>query len=155
MIDEFSTVLNNFLSAGVKGVRLRGSPSLLVNENFQNESIDTSTHGFMHLDYGFYTHTQTEYLDELGPVLKKWRDIVKEKSDNGPFMLAEELKTLEPFKVNSSLIIDLPQRSHVFAPYKQLSASQLRSDLNGVFAFLENKYWALWKVCTNFIIIYF
>ncbi|KAF5308625.1 hypothetical protein FQR65_LT18022 [Abscondita terminalis] len=148
LIDEFSKVLHRFLDAGAKGIRLTGAPYLLVDKNFKDERI-TNIVGFGLTDYGFYKHIYTEYLPELGIVLKPWHDIVKNKTEGGPFMLSENLKTLDVFKVNNSLIIDLPLQSRVFSSNKQLTAEQIDADVNSTFLFLENKYWPLWQHTTS------
>lgn len=146
VVGEFSSTLSR-LATHCKGVRLTGAPRLLVDDSFGDESIDTSRVGFTHLEYGFYAHARTEYLAELGPLLGDWRRQVKQATDNGPFMLSEELRTLEPFKVNNSLVIDLPLQSRPLGK-PVVSASSLNADLAESFGFLEGKYWPLWKVRT-------
>lgn len=144
VINEFSSILHNFLDAGAKGVRLTGAPYLLVDRSFKDEGIAQFV-GFGLTDYGFYTHTNTAYLPGLGRLLNQWREIVKNKTDGGPFMLTESLKDLDVFKVNNSLVIDLPLQARVFSSNKQLLAPQINNDLNSVFLILENKYWPLWQ----------
>lgn len=140
-------VISNLLEAGAKGIRLTGAPYLLIDGELKDDGI-SGLPGFGLTDYGFYTHTNTEYLSGLGPLLKQWRDIVKSKT-NGPFMLSENLRNLDVFKVNNSLMIDLPFRPRIFGPNKQLVAAQINADLNAAFLFLENKYWPLWQVSFN------
>lgn len=143
VVNEFSMVISNLLEAGAKGIRLTGAPYLLIDGELKDDGI-SGLPGFGLTDYGFYTHTNTEYLSGLGPLLKQWRDIVKSKT-NGPFMLSENLRNLDVFKVNNSLMIDLPFRPRIFGPNKQLVAAQINADLNAAFLFLENKYWPLWQ----------
>ncbi|KAF2905863.1 hypothetical protein ILUMI_00304 [Ignelater luminosus] len=148
VVDEFSTILRNYLDAGVKGIRLTGAPYLLVDRNLKDEE-HSRLPGFYLTDYGFYTHTNTEYRDELGPLIKQWRDVVKSKLPNAPFILTENvLKNLDKFKVNNTLMIDLPSESSVFSN-KKLSASQINSNLSVTFLLLENKYWPLWQHNTS------
>ncbi|KAK4884377.1 hypothetical protein RN001_000648 [Aquatica leii] len=150
VVDTFSAALNNFLDAGAKGIRLTGAPYLLVDKSLNDERI-SSLLGFGLTDYGFYTHTNTEYLPGLGPVLKQWREIVKNKTDGGPFMLSESLKDLDVFKVNNTLVIDLPLQARVFSSNKQLTAEEIDNDIKSVFLFLENKYWPLWQHSTSVV----
>ncbi|KAB0790684.1 hypothetical protein PPYR_03799 [Photinus pyralis] len=144
VVNEFSNVLHSFIEAGVKGIRLTGAPYLLVDPGFKDDGISQLI-GFGLTDYGFYTHTNTEYLPDLGRLLNQWREIVKDKAEGGPFMLSESLKDLDAFKVNNSLVIDLPLQARVFSSNKQLLAPQINNDLNSVFLILENKYWPLWQ----------
>lgn len=144
VVNEFSNVLHGFIEAGVKGIRLTGAPYLLVDPGFKDDGISQFI-GFGLTDYGFYTHTNTEYLPDLGRLLNQWRQIVKDKADGGPFMLSESLKDLDAFKVNNTLVIDLPLQARVFSSNKQLLAPQINNDLNSVLLILENKYWPLWQ----------
>lgn len=70
---------------------------------------------------------------------------MKAKSENGPIFLAEDLVTLEPYKVNSSYVIDLPQQSEVLTS-RNISASELVRGLNATLVLL-NDTWPLWRVC--------
>ncbi|KAF5297103.1 hypothetical protein FQA39_LY02683 [Lamprigera yunnana] len=144
VVNEFSNILYDFIHSGAKGIRLTGAPYLLVDDSLKDERI-SHFFGFGLTDYGFYTHTNTEYLPGLGILLKQWRNIVKNNTDGGPFMLSESLKDLDVFKVNNTLMIDLPLQARVFSSNKQLTAQQINNDINNVFLFLENKYWPLWQ----------
>lgn len=93
----------------------------------------------------FYTHTKTLNLQGLGPLLKQWRKIVKNKTENGPFFISDELSTIEPYKVNGSLVIDLPKHSRVFSNVKNLNATLLKHILDSAFIILEDN-WPLWEV---------
>lgn len=150
VVNEFSQVITNFIDMGVKGIRLREAHKLLVDKTFQNEEILKSTKDAQNYgltDYGFYTHTRTEYVNGLGPLLEQWREIVKNNgTDDKPFMLKKNLKSLDAFKVNGSLVIDLPARTKVFGSNKYLNATQINANLDLELMFLENRYWPLWQV---------
>lgn len=127
------------------GIRLKGGPSLLVDPSFANEEL-SSVVGYNVDEYLFYTHTKTMNLPELGPLLKQWYKIVKEKTNNGPFFLSEDLSIIEPYKVNGSLAIDLPMHSQVFKSGRSLDATSLKQKLDSAFMVLESN-WPLWEVC--------
>lgn len=100
-MEEFTKVLTNLLDSGVKGFRLVGVPRLLVDESFADEIIDTTAKNsgdLTHESYGFYKHSKTENLEELGPLVKTWRKIVKDKGGNGVLLLKENLEKLSPFR---------------------------------------------------------
>lgn len=144
VVDTFKEVLKKFLNAGAAGVRLRGGPRLLVDPSFADEIASTnklSTIG----DYNFYSHTKTMHLSDLGDLLSQWRSVVKNHTSNGPFMLAEELPYLEPYKTNGHLVIDLPKHSHMFSSGNKLNATLLKRNLDSAFILLENN-WPLWEV---------
>ncbi|XP_025829202.1 maltase A1 isoform X2 [Agrilus planipennis] len=148
VIREFTNVLVGLIDKGARGIRLHGAPYLLVDLNFADEAI-IAPEGFYHTEYGFYSHTKTENLHEIGPIIKQWRDVIRNKTENGaPLILAEDLNTLEPFKVNGSLIIDLPRHSKLFNSSRKLSSSLLHNDLKSTFTLLEHN-WPLWEQNNN------
>ncbi|KAK9877573.1 hypothetical protein WA026_018677 [Henosepilachna vigintioctopunctata] len=116
--EEFSKVLKTFIDKGAKGFRIRDAHILLVDANFENQTPDNSKEvkekGYFLTDYGFYVHSKTESLDELGPVLKNWRNIVKNLTNNGVFMVKNILDKMEAYKVDGSFVVDLPAQSNVF-----------------------------------------
>ncbi|XP_063908317.1 amino acid transporter heavy chain SLC3A1 [Zophobas morio] len=142
--DRFSDIINKFLRYGVGGIRLRGASNLLVDEKFTDE-VNVQNPGDCVLnDYCFYIHSHTENLNDLGPLLKKWRDVVKNKTDNGPFMISEDLNAnIEAYKLNSSYIVDLPLQSHfVFKP--NINVANMLHIVNTTFT-ANNFTWPLWK----------
>ncbi|XP_017769239.1 PREDICTED: maltase A2 isoform X2 [Nicrophorus vespilloides] len=145
VVDKFTKVLEGFLDAGVKGIRLNGAPNLLVNSQLVDETPKQQPSDISQNHYDFYMHTKTEYLPELGDLLKPWRHLIKNKTDNaGVFMLAENLETLKPFKVNSTLVVDLPKHSNVFQ--QEIStAENLKDRLDASIKFLEHN-WPMWQV---------
>lgn len=100
VVEEFTKVLTNLLELGVKGVRLVGIPRLLVDESLGDEVIDATkaSSGLTDESYGFYKHSKTENLEELGPLVKPWRKLVKSGTGNGPFFLKENLEKLSPYR---------------------------------------------------------
>ena len=143
VIEKFSKVISEFLVAGVSGIRLTGAPYLLVDEGLREEKHKYDSQ-YTIGQYGFYKHNYTMNLKELGPLLKTWHDMVKSFTSNGPFFLSEDLSTLEPYRVNNSLIIDLPRSSKVFA--RPISSGlQLKTDIDTAIDLVEN-YWPLWEV---------
>lgn len=152
VIEEFTKVLTNLLELGVKGVRLVGIPRLLVDESFADESIDTTktSSGLTHESYGFYKHSKTENLDELGPLVKVWRKILKNKTENGVLLLKENLEKLSPYKVNGSLVIDLPKQTEVFEDVS--NANELLVKLNATLEQLKGT-WPLWNVIYEVLLL--
>lgn len=76
-----------------------GIPRLLVDDSFSDEIMDsTKTSDVTHESYAFYKHTRTEYLEELGPLVKSFRNFVRNKTDNGVLFLKENLEKLSPFR---------------------------------------------------------
>lgn len=99
VVEEFTKVLTSLLDFGAKGIRLVGVPRLLVDESLTDEVIDTTkTSDLTHESYGFYKHSKTENLEELGPLIKRWRRIVKDNSGDGVLFLKENLKKLSPYR---------------------------------------------------------
>lgn len=100
MVAEFTNALANLLELGVKGVRLIGVPRLLVDESLTDEVIDNTktASDLTHESYGFYKHSKTENLEELGGLVREWRKIVKNKTGNGPLFLKENLEKLSPYR---------------------------------------------------------
>ncbi|RZC39205.1 neutral and basic amino acid transport protein rBAT [Asbolus verrucosus] len=143
VIEIFSSVLKKFLEYGIGGIRLRGVPFLLVDPLFRNEEMDSKATSHVLTEYEFYKHAKTENLDELGELLKQWRIIVKNKTENGPFMAAEDLRKIEAYKVNNSLVVDLPVQSHLCAK-PNLNVTDIVNVVTSIFNFSEIT-WPLWK----------
>lgn len=144
VVEEFTKVLTSILELGAKGFRLAGIPRLLVDETFANESIDmTKASDLTHESYGFYKHSRTENLEELGPLVKVWRKVVKAKTENGPLFLKENLETLTPYNVTGSLVVDLPRQTEVFDDVS--NADEFLVKLNATLEELKGT-WPLWEV---------
>ncbi|KAL3288510.1 hypothetical protein HHI36_002951 [Cryptolaemus montrouzieri] len=101
---EFVKVLRKFAEKGAKGFRIRDAHILLVDPHFEDQLPDNSQEakekGYFLTDYGFYVHSKTENLLELGPLLNDWRKVVKNLTDNGPFMVKNVVNKVESYKVN-------------------------------------------------------
>lgn len=145
VVDEFSTILRQWIGAGAKGIRLRGAPYLLVDDRYENESM-SSQPGFVHTDYEFYKHTHTVNVEGIGDILKEWKTIVHEHNDNGgPLMIAEDLVSLDAYFANETLSIDLPRHSHMFFSDDKLSnATQIFNSMKSAYNVLKD-YWPLWQ----------
>lgn len=146
---QFSDVISKFLQHGAAGIRIRNAPFLLVDPEFKNESIagGASAVGSGLKQYNFYTHTRTQNLPELGPLLKQWRAIVKNKTGDGPFMMKEELSKTDVYRVNTALMVDLPLQAHAFTK-PNILVGELINSLNHTFN-IENIEWPLWVVNTT------
>lgn len=147
VIAEFTKVITYFVSQGVSGVRLRKVPYLLVDPNFENETVIANTQLYKHSQYGFYTHTKTENLPGIGKVLNIWKNIVKNLTVDGPLMAKEELPKLDSYKIDNKLVLDLPLDTHTFV---KSNASFIVNNLNHKFD-IDNVEWPLWKVSESCI----
>lgn len=131
------------MSKGVSGLQLRNVPYLLVDSSFDDEKIIANSKDFHLLEYGFYIHSKTENRPEIGELLNIWKNILRNVSQDGPFMVKEELTKLERYKVDGKLIIDLPLKSHSF---EKLIGNSVVNYFNHTYN-IDNIEWPLWKVC--------
>ncbi|KRT85530.1 hypothetical protein AMK59_1880, partial [Oryctes borbonicus] len=138
----FSKVISKFLESGAHGIRLSKAPYLLVDSDFASENVGDSVNAAVG-QYNFYSHHKTRDQPDLGILLKSWKNIVKNKTENGPFMLRDDLSSLEAYKVNGSLMIDLPRHSQVFNE-KLISGIQIKKAVDSAYHTLEKK-WGLWE----------
>lgn len=141
---KFSDVISKFLNLGAAGIRVRNAPYLLVDSEFKNESIASTTKDYDLKDYNFYRHTQTKNLPELGALLKTWRDEVRNKTEDGPFMVSEELPNTQVYRYKTVLQVDAPVVAHVFSK-ASIVPDDVVNNLNHVFD-IENVKWPLWVV---------
>ncbi|KAL3288519.1 hypothetical protein HHI36_002960 [Cryptolaemus montrouzieri] len=143
---EFVKVLRKFAEKGAKGFRIRDAHILLVDPHFEDQLPDNSQEakekGYFLTDYGFYVHSKTENLLELGPLLNDWRKVVKNLTDNGPFMVKNVVNKVESYKVNGSLVIDLPSQSNVFSK-PSFEAEKIVNSLEYIFK-IHRFEWPLW-----------
>lgn len=145
VIEKFSEVMKKFLKYGAGGIRIKGAPYLLVDPKFEDEPVKNPNPYACDLkEYCFYTHSKTENLLELGPLLKHWKNIVKNMTENGPFMVSEDLSNIEAYKVNSSFVVDLPLQSHLLNK-PNVNITDVVHVLNNTFN-ADNITWPLWKV---------
>lgn len=144
VVEAFSNVIKKFVGFGANGIRLRKVPLLLADSSFGDEIPIHATPGYELRTYGLYAHTKTENLLELGPLLQQWNVIVKNLTDNGPFMIDEDLNNIEAYKVNSSYVVDLPSQSHLFSK-PNTSVFDLMKVLTATFK-SDNITWPAWKV---------
>lgn len=149
VVDKFSDVLRNFMEKGAGGVRLKNVPFLLVDANFANEVFENKATDYLHDNYGFYRHTKTENLQDLGPLLKEWRKVVKNVTEEGVFSVAEQLRTIDPYTVNGTLVVDLPLEADVFSE-PVINVTRILKRLDQIFN-VQNVSWPLWKVCRHSI----
>ncbi|KAJ8941939.1 hypothetical protein NQ318_013272 [Aromia moschata] len=140
--NAFSDVIAKFLDQGAAGISIKNAPLLLVDTKFEDETIGSNP-GFNHQQYGFYTHTKTENLPELGTLLKQWRRVVKNKTTDGLFMISDEMQNADVFKVNNTFVVDLPVKAQVFSR-ANASVSELVNTLNHTFN-IDHIEWPLWK----------
>ncbi|CAH1965577.1 unnamed protein product [Acanthoscelides obtectus] len=141
VVEEFSKVLKTFLGHGASGVRIRNAPLLLVDPKFENEMSISASTKYDLSQYGFYNHLKTEHLEDLGPLMLTWRNVVKNMTENGPFTAAEELTKLQSYTVNQSLVVDLPLKAHVF---DRVDVNYIDNNLNLTFK-IDGIEWPLWK----------
>nr|XP_022909037.1 neutral and basic amino acid transport protein rBAT isoform X2 [Onthophagus taurus] len=144
---EFSKILNGFLDAGVKGIRINKAPYMFVDEKLKDEVMGDSMGNFTIGQYNFYNHDKTMNLNDLGVTLNEWKSAIKNKTEDGLLMISEDITSLDPYIFNGSVTVDLPSNSHVFT-HPIVSASQLYRDMNLTMSLLRNK-WPLWKVKNN------
>ncbi|XP_066152255.1 amino acid transporter heavy chain SLC3A1 isoform X1 [Euwallacea fornicatus] len=148
VIKEFNKVIEIFLALNVSGIRLRNAAFLLVDPNFDNEEANGNVYPGLTLDqYRFYKHSKTENLQELGDLLKGWRALIRNKTETGPLMVAEQLAKVDSYKVNDSLVVDMPLQSHIFSK-PVLSVNETAYSLNYTLN-IEGIEWPLWKARTD------
>lgn len=117
-----------------------------MDQEFANENIGNVVNATVG-QYNFYSHHKTRDQQDLGILMKTWKQLIRNKTENGPLMLREDLSTLDPYKVNGSLIIDLPRHSQVFNE-KLVSGIQIKKAVDSAYHTLEKK-WPLWEVNSN------
>lgn len=146
VVSAFTEVIKFYISQGASGIRIRNVPYLLVDPSFEDETNIANTPGFNHFQYGFFVHSKTENLPAIGKLLTIWKNIVRNLTKDGPFMVKEELQKLESYKVENKLIIDLPIKTHLF---EKSNVSSIVNSLNHTYN-VDNIEWPLWKVrvCT-------
>ncbi|CAH0550391.1 unnamed protein product [Brassicogethes aeneus] len=144
--DAFSNVIKNFIEKGASGIMLKNAAHLLVSPKFEDETPRTNVN-FGLEDYGFYTHTKTEYLEDLAPLIKEWRTAVNNNTRSKPLMVKEELQKVKAFKIGTELVVDLPLQSHAFNK-ETINVTDLVNSLNSSFS-VDGVRWPLWKVNTS------
>jgi len=146
VVEEFSKVIKDLINAGAMGVRLGGVPTMLVDEKFENETISSAKNDFQYTqdNYHYYTHYKTLNVHGLGEVLKTWKDIVRNQTDNqGVLMLSDDIANVDAYKVNGSLQIDLPRGAMVFQNVN--NATKLKKHLE-IFLDAIKDDWPVWRV---------
>lgn len=142
VISAFTEVIKFYILQGASGIRIRNVPYLLVDPSFEDEKNIANTPGFNHFQYGFFIHSKTENLPAIGNLLSIWKNIVRNLTKDGPFMVKEELQKLESYKVENKLVIDLPIKTHLF---EKSNVSFIVNSLNHTYN-VDNIEWPLWKV---------
>lgn len=146
VIDHFSKVIEKFLAIdNVKGISLRNAAFLLVDSSFQNEEVNSNLNPDLTLNqYGFFKHSKTENLPQLGPLLHQWRQVIRNKTLAGLLMVAEDLSKVESYKVNGTLVVDMPLQSHILSK-TNVSVNETAGSLNYTFN-INGIEWPLWEV---------
>ncbi|CAG9766236.1 unnamed protein product [Ceutorhynchus assimilis] len=148
VVDQFSKVIERFLAVNVSGIRLRNAPFLLVNSTFEDEDVNTNLNPDLTLgQYDFFRHAKTENLADLASLLLTWRTLIKNKTESGPLMVAEDLAKVESFKFNDSLVVDMPLMSHIFSK-PTVSVNETVNSLNYAFG-INRIEWPLWEAKTT------
>lgn len=139
-------MIERFLAVNVSGISLRNAAFLLVDPTFTDEEVDGSANSGLTLThYGFYKHSKTENVLGLSVLLKRWRTLIRTKTEAGPLMISEELAKVESYKLNDSLVVDMPLQSHIFSK-PTLSVNETAYSLNYTFN-INAIEWPLWEVC--------
>ncbi|KAL1493921.1 hypothetical protein ABEB36_009601 [Hypothenemus hampei] len=150
VIKEFSKVIERFLDYKVAGIRLRNAAFLLVDSSFEDQEIDQTANPELSLNqYGFFMHSKTESLPDLGGLLNEWRRVIRNKTENGPLMVAEELGKVDSYRVDNNLVVDMPLQSYIFSK-PTLSVNETAHSLNYTFN-INGIEWPLWQAKTNAI----
>lgn len=148
VVQEFNNAIERFLVANVSGIRLRNAAFLLVDSSFQNEELQFSASPSLDLtNYGFFKHSKTENIPDIGFLLKEWRTLIRNKTTDGPLMIAHDLEQIDSYKFNESLVVDMPLQSRIFSK-PVLSVNQTANSLNQTFN-IDNIEWPLWKANTD------
>uniref|UniRef100_A0AAR5QK63 alpha-glucosidase n=1 Tax=Dendroctonus ponderosae TaxID=77166 RepID=A0AAR5QK63_DENPD len=149
VIEQFSKVIEKFFAlANVKGISLRNAAFLLVDSAFQNEEVNSNLDPDLTLtQYGFFKHSKTENLPQLGSLLQQWKDVIKNKTRTGLLMVAEDLSKVESYKVNGTLVVDMPLQSHIFSK-ANISVNETATSLNYTFN-INAIEWPLWEAKTS------
>lgn len=142
---EFIKIIKKIINSGASGIRLRNAHLLLTDAKFEDElpSQIPNNNKFSLGQYGFYSHTKTENLPELGLLLNEWRKVVKDNTENGPFMVANHLGNPDSYRVNNTLVVDLPIYYHLFAK-PTVNVTDLVNSLNYILN-IDNIKWPLWN----------
>uniref|UniRef100_A0A6M2E1E4 alpha-glucosidase n=1 Tax=Xenopsylla cheopis TaxID=163159 RepID=A0A6M2E1E4_XENCH len=105
----FAEALENLMSTGISGIRLRYAKHLLIDESLKDEAF-SSVPGFVHTDYGFFNHLRTTNQPGLGELLQPWKEIVHNNTESGVFYFEEDLDR-NSFEVEKLIVSQLPSAS--------------------------------------------
>lgn len=144
IIAEFNKAMRSFAEKGAKGFRINDAATLLVDSDFDDQPASQSFDAikYVHTEYGFYVHSKTEDLPELGPLLKQFRLVAKNCTENGPFMIGNKIKKIESYKVQNKLVIDLPVATLFQA--SEFNTEHVIKVFDYVFK-VQGFSWPLWK----------
>ncbi|XP_012256819.2 alpha-glucosidase isoform X2 [Athalia rosae] len=127
VVKEFSDILMHWLKLGVTGFRLANTQYLVEKLSSGNEAATAQPADSE--SYQSLNHVYTRDVIENGVVLRQWRQIVSNNTnDNGLFMLKETIRndTLAVFNDKVKLV-DLPQKSQFLSNAdSNISATALR-----------------------------
>ncbi|CRK91646.1 CLUMA_CG005296, isoform A [Clunio marinus] len=82
---KLSDVLTHLVALGVKGFRLLNAQHFIINPELRDEIPDRNHNHGMN-EYGFFTHGQTIYQDDLGKVIRNFTRVVHNVTDNAGFL---------------------------------------------------------------------
>lgn len=147
VLQQFTNVIQKLLALNASGVSIHNAAYLLVDSNFENEDTINPHSTVGHTQYPFYKHTKTHNLPEIGSLFKELRSFIRNKTENGPLLVAESLGKVESYKVNESLMVDMPLNSNVFSK-TTISVNETVNSLNYTFN-IDNIEWPLWQATSS------
>ncbi|XP_046741249.1 neutral and basic amino acid transport protein rBAT isoform X2 [Diprion similis] len=142
VVHEFSEILIHWLKLGVIGFRLANTQYLLEDEEKRDEKLGTQV--APPNTYPSYNHAHTFNLNENRELLRQWRDVVANYTDNeGLFSLQENIgnDTLTHLNDNGT-IVDLPQRCQFLS---EANANISANDLEAGFKNASST-WSAWDL---------
>ncbi|CAG9860566.1 unnamed protein product [Phyllotreta striolata] len=139
--EEFAGVVKKFAKLGASGVRVRNAPLLLVDPNFEEETLITNKVGINIGEPGFFVPSKTRDLPDVGSLLFNWNKVVKNVTEGGPLMIDEEISKINSYTVFKNVVVDLPLLVNVFS---KPNVTAIVQKLNETFK-VDNIKWPLWK----------
>lgn len=80
VVNYFSDVVKFWLDNGVSGLYLDKAQYLFEDEDLRNASLSRVPGGHIHDEYEFYDHVFTSNLDELVPLMQRWKEVASNSS---------------------------------------------------------------------------
>ncbi|CAH1110767.1 unnamed protein product [Psylliodes chrysocephalus] len=141
VVKEFGEVMKRFIKYGASGFRIRNGPLLLVDPKFEDETLITKKVGVDVGEPGFFIPSKTLNVPDLKKLFLNWKEIVRNVTEDGLLMVAEELGKVQSYQENNTLVVDLPLLQNIFA---KPNVKAIVQKLNQTFKF-DNIKWPLWK----------